>query len=74
MSDNTPLTLTELQACRKSIMKCIRQVQTIAECAEMELRTLNAALSHIEELIAIFKADEVVAKDSVGSANNKSAA
>lgn len=55
MPDNSPLTLAELEECRASIIECIGEVEKIADYAEKELRTLKAALMHIEQLIKDFK-------------------
>jgi len=73
MQTTHPLTLTELEECRTSILNCLSEVQTIADCAAFELRTLKAALIHIEDLIKTFQPDGTN-KRSGGSPPKKSAA
>lgn len=74
MPTNTPLTLAELEECRASIIECISEVQKIADYAAKELRTLEAALVHIEDLIRDFTPDGQKRKKSPRSSRNKSAA
>jgi len=74
MPTSPPLTLAELHACRSSIVECIREAQQIADLAVFELRTLKAALVHIEELIRNFESPDDKENKPGGSLPNKSAA
>ena len=74
MPTDTTLTLAELEECRESIIECIGEVQKIPDYAANELRTLEAALVYIEELINDFKPDAHVSERAATSQRKKSAA
>ena len=55
MPNTIPPTLAELENCRDTILWYMGEAQKVADGAAKELRTLKAALDHVEELIRDYR-------------------
>jgi hypothetical protein len=58
MPNSIPPTLAELEICRETIVRYMSEVKNIADGAAKELRTLQAALEHVEQMIKDYRSGD----------------